>query len=290
MNLLLSLVFLLQGAATEELHPSEEQAGATEYPGLPRYPGMALPHASQRDNGAWEFPIKGGTKRVQGQVWRQVYSLKEELGTMPKLQDYVAHYRQLVEKKGGAMLYTKVIPGDQIDEVIATYKMPSGTGETWITIRGWEISVEVLIASTDPQIPKLAVNAAHIARTITAGGRITLYGILFEDGKDAIKPESEPVLREIAAYLKKQPTVSLRVEGFVDSPATRKNESGRDWLKRTKTLSQQRADAVVAWLTAKGGIAPGRLDAFGGGSPGYSKETSNEDNRSENRRIRLVKK
>lgn len=130
---------------------------------------------------------------------------------------------------------------------------------------------------TDPQVLKVTVTAAHIAQTIGATGRITLDGIVFEDGKHVIKPESEPVLREIASYLRKQPGVSLRVESV-------------DARVRSKTLAQQRADAVLHWLITKAGIPAGRLEASGGGGPDAAKERFDENRRSESRGIRLVKK
>jgi outer membrane protein OmpA-like peptidoglycan-associated protein len=116
-------------------------------------------------------------------------------------------------------------------------------------------------------------------QAIHDSGKVALYGLFFDTDKDAVKPESQPTLAEIAKLLKSTPSLRLHVVGHTD------NQGKSDY---NLDLSRRRAASVVAELTGKHGIAANRLDAFGCGM--YSPVASNdaEDGRAKNRRVELV--
>ena len=89
--------------------------------------------------------------------------------------------------------------------------------------------------------------------------RIRIYGIHFDVDKATIKPQSEPVIAQIAAVMKQNPAWRFRVEGHTDS------DGG---LAHNAVLSQHRAESVVADLVKRYHIARSRLVAKGFG---YSK-------------------
>ena len=70
-----------------------------------------------------------------------------------------------------------------------------------------------------------------------------------------------------------------KIEGHTDSTGTK---------ALNQTLSQQRADAVVAWLV-KNGIAAARLTAAGLGDTRLIADNATEDGRARNRRVEFVK-
>jgi len=117
---------------------------------------------------------------------------------------------------------------------------------------------------------------AEIAQT----GRAITYGILFDTASDKIKPESEPTLNEVLNLMKSQPTLSLGIEGHTDA-------QGADAYNQD--LSQRRAQAVVAWLTAHG-IEATRLSAAGFGKSRPVSDNATPQGRALNRRVELVKK
>src|SRR4051812_21863403 len=59
--------------------------------------------------------------------------------------------------------------------------------------------------------------AASIEKALQTSGKIDIYGIYFDFDSDRIKPESEPVLREIAKVMTDNPTWTLSVAGHTDN-------------------------------------------------------------------------
>jgi OOP family OmpA-OmpF porin len=115
---------------------------------------------------------------------------------------------------------------------------------------------------------------------LSAKGRASTHGIVFEDGTDHIRGESTPTLAEIADILKTHGPLSLTIEDHSDNAGT---------PAASKALSEKRAVAVKQFLVSKYGIASTRLKTAGlGGSKPVSQNTTAEG-RQNNRRIDLVK-
>ena len=114
--------------------------------------------------------------------------------------------------------------------------------------------------------------------TLATGGRVTARGILFESGSARLSGSSDAELGQIKAALDATPGLRIRIEGHTDA------SGGASTNLR---LSQQRADAVRAWLTGRG-IAAGRLEArgFGEDNPVASNDTAS--GREQNRRVEIV--
>ena len=123
------------------------------------------------------------------------------------------------------------------------------------------------------------VDAAQMAQTIAATGRIALYGILFDVDKAAVKQESTPALTEIAALLKSDPALKLLVVGHTD------NAGAFDYNRQ---LSQRRADAVVATLVRDSKIDKARLLPVGMSFAAPVASNQTEEGRAQNRRVELV--
>jgi len=120
-----------------------------------------------------------------------------------------------------------------------------------------------------------------IERALDETGRAEVYGIYFDFASDQIKPESRPVLDEIAALLAKNPSWTLDVEGHTD-------DIGGD--EYNLALSKARAAAVKAALVGTYRVAPDRLTTagFGASRPKASNDTL--EGRARNRRVELVRR
>ncbi|MFN7153237.1 MAG: OmpA family protein [Acidovorax sp.] len=115
--------------------------------------------------------------------------------------------------------------------------------------QGAYIAVDVLETKAMEQ-NMVVVAASDISKSMTANGKVAIYGILFDTGKADVKPESKPSLDQIAAFLKAEPTVKLLVVGHTDSVG------GFD---SNLALSKRRADALAAALSKDNGIAASRV-------------------------------
>ncbi|HXH01516.1 MAG TPA: OmpA family protein [Xanthomonadaceae bacterium] len=142
----------------------------------------------------------------------------------------------------------------------------------------------VLVVAVEPKAREkkmVAVSADEMAKALADDGRISLYGLYFDTNKSAVKPESRPTMEQIAALLKRQPTLSVDVVGHTD------NVGGGAY---NKGLSKRRADAVVAALVEDYGIDPSRVSPKGAGMDKPLAPNTDEAGRAKNRRVELVKR
>jgi len=107
-----------------------------------------------------------------------------------------------------------------------------------------------------------------------------VYGIYFDYNSDKIKPESEPVLREIAEALENNPDWELTVDGHTD------NIGGDAY---NLELSKRRAAAVKQALAARFGVNPGRLVTSGYGESRPVDRNDTLEGRAKNRRVELTR-
>jgi OOP family OmpA-OmpF porin len=93
------------------------------------------------------------------------------------------------------------------------------------------------------------------APLLTTAAPVVLPTVLFRVGTPELLPDAGPALDQLAAELKAQPALRLRVAGHTD----RVGEPSKNQL-----LSKQRADVVKAYLV-KAGVAAKRLSPVGYG-------------------------
>lgn len=106
--------------------------------------------------------------------------------------------------------------------------------------------------------------------------KIAFESLEFENGKADILPTMHGDLDKLANFLIDHPRVSLNISGHTDG-------NGKEEVNLL--LSQQRADAIKAYLIYTFNIEPGRIEAHGyGSSRPIVKEKSDEDRRL-NRRV-----
>jgi outer membrane protein OmpA-like peptidoglycan-associated protein len=119
-----------------------------------------------------------------------------------------------------------------------------------------------------------------VEKQLTEQKRAVTYGIYFDFNKDTIKPESEPVLKQIVQAMTDNPTWKLTVEGHTD------NIGGNDY---NLDLSKRRAAAVKRALVDQYHIDPERLqtDGFGASRPVETNDTL--EGRARNRRVELTR-
>ena len=119
-----------------------------------------------------------------------------------------------------------------------------------------------------------------IEQALKKEGRVDVYGIYFDFASDKLRPESAPVLEEIASTLKNNPTWKLHVNGHTD------NIGGDAY---NLDLSNRRAAAVKQALVTQYHIDPARLDPQGFGATQPKESNDTLQGRARNRRVELIR-
>jgi outer membrane protein OmpA-like peptidoglycan-associated protein len=111
-------------------------------------------------------------------------------------------------------------------------------------------------------------------------GRAEIYGIYFDFAKATVRPESEPVLEEIARVMAKNPAWKLSVEGHTDNIGT---------ASSNVDLSTRRAAAVRQALVDRYKVAGARLTPAGYGASRPKETNDTLEGRARNRRVELAR-
>lgn len=134
-----------------------------------------------------------------------------------------------------------------------------------------------LIKIDYPQPPG---SAQVIERALAVDRKADVYGIYFAFARADIRPQSEAVLREIAAALERHPDWKLRIDGHTD---------GIGGEASNLELSRRRAAAVKAALVKRHGIAGDRLFTGGFGESRPKADNATAEGRALNRRVELTR-
>ena len=110
---------------------------------------------------------------------------------------------------------------------------------------------------------------------VEVGAKVVLQNIFFESGNAILKPESYQQLDLVVKFLESNASLKLEISGHTDNVGS---------LKSNTTLSQKRAEAVVAYLVQKG-IAASRLDAKGYAFSQPIDSNKTPEGRAKNRRV-----
>jgi outer membrane protein OmpA-like peptidoglycan-associated protein len=153
---------------------------------------------------------------------------------------------------------------------------------SWKLGSGSQLQVIKITYPQQPQPRKTEAKPAPSAmeEQLKEKKKVDVYGIYFDFASDHLKPESTPVLEEIAGVLKDNPDWNLTVNGHTD------NVGGDPY---NLDLSKRRAAAVKQALITQYHITPERLstDGFGASRPVDTNDTL--AGRARNRRVELTR-
>lgn len=149
-------------------------------------------------------------------------------------------------------------------------------------ISGIEIENGVLGAgaSFGYQLVRFAESTPDFSQMIASSGRYVARGILFDTDSDVIKPESGPVIKQIARGLETNPNLKLLIEGHTDSVGD---------AAHNLDLSKRRAEAVRSVLISQFSVDAARLTSAGLGSTKPVDTNDTPQGRAQNRRVELVR-
>lgn len=169
-------------------------------------------------------------------------------------------------------------------KIIETFTTNSATGKFIITLnsgKNYGIAVKApgyLFHSENFDIPMGSADAL-ISKTIelkniAIGSKIALRNIFFDVAKANLRPESNAELDRLVKLLQDVPKLKIEISGHTDNTGS---------ATANEVLSQQRAEAVVTYLKAKG-IDASRMTAKGYGMNSPVAPNTTEEGRQQNRR------
>lgn len=127
---------------------------------------------------------------------------------------------------------------------------------------------------------RIAAAAPDTRSKLITEGKLVTHGITFAVASDKLKPESFGVLKSIAQALTDNPTVKIKIVGHTDSDGN---------AEKNMELSKKRAESVKKSLVDDFKIDASRISTDGKGASEPLKPNDTPENKSENRRVELIK-
>ncbi len=260
-------VLLMLVLAPAALH-AQDAEGCKDSPLITRMPASTISSCDHQEFGQATMPVgKPGDptdKTVEGDYQYWSYSTRENMSQIQVFRNMENALKQA---------------GFQIDYEGTPEQLTAHKGNAWYTLENKGDYYNQIIVTTKEMKQEVEANAAGLSDEINKSGQVAIYGIHFDTGKAAILPDSDSILGEIVKLMQQNSDLKLRVEGHTDTKGV---------PSANQALSEKRAQAVVAWLTAHG-VADARLSAKGFGQDKPVADNSTEEGRAKNRRVELVK-
>ncbi len=246
-----------------------------DHPAFTRMPTYWIHSCRESQFDAYEFVVgEKKTEHVEGRMWKINYYPQATQAQKPSELQIRRNFENAVQKQGGTVVWS--------DKIRLTFKLAKDDKEIWAELRTEFTGKYFLtIVQKEAMAQDIVADAKFLSDGLGATGHVAVYGILFDTDKAAIKPESETALQEIAKLLQQNPSLNVFVVGHTDSTGE---------FAHNMSLSDARAKAVVAALTAKHGIAAARLSAYGCGPLAPVASNDTDEGKAKNRRVELVKR
>lgn len=244
---------------------------------------------------------KNVIKKIEGRIFYYVYSGPQGRSTL----EIFKNYEQALSQAGYDISYREEKNQSKLRKLFGFFQQVNQRGwgswedpelHPWyylsavspqkslymaLAVAGRKDNPRTVLYIIEPRALETGLTSAQMLEQIKAHGHISIYGIYFDFDKAEIKPESEPVLQEIAKFLKENPDINLYVVGHTDNVGK---------LDYNLDLSKRRALAVVKELVEKYGIKEERLVAYGVGPLAPVASNRTEEGRAKNRRVELVER
>ena len=256
----------------------------SEFKDTPHFTGMPsykITDASDQEFADYRFYNGKNCTTIEGKKYFRAYTLKESAKQSGELQ-ISRNYSNSVKSMGGTVIFEGQCSGSDCAENcggrMMVGKVTKGGDELWVEVAPFNDGNDYYLTLVVKGAMKQDVTASNIFEALNREGHVALY-INFDTGKSTIKPESGPIINQIVEMMKANPGLKVRVEGHTDNVGN---------AKSNKTLSDERAKAVVAALVAQG-VDAKRLGAAGHGQDKPIADNKTEEGRAKNRRVELVK-
>ncbi|MFZ5570701.1 MAG: OmpA family protein [Thermodesulfobacteriota bacterium] len=250
-----------------------DAAGCADHPLFTRMLNMRLVQCRTLPFDSFKFKTGKGTENVvEGKRFEIKYQIFPGYD-YPGPLAIIRNHQQAISAIGGTVLYE--------DQRYTWLKVAKDGKEIWAQVdTAWNKGYMLTIIEKQAMAQEVVASAELFKSGLDATGHVEVPGIFFDTGKSVLKPESEAAVAEIAKLLKTDPGLKVYVVGHTDNVAA---------LDLNLKLSRARAEAVVQALVSGHGVPGGRLIGQGVGPLAPVASNDNEEGRSKNRRVELVK-
>jgi outer membrane protein OmpA-like peptidoglycan-associated protein len=221
-----------------------------------------IERCNNRDFDSVKLNLPGGEKIIAGHVIQTDYTLTDR-SKDPSALAVWKNYAETLQQLGAKL----------VSDPKAAYKavLTSNTpqGEYWY--------VYTHTGGNEFSTPTYSLMTVQVGGPPPKACTIQVYGVNFDFNKSILRPDSEPVLNQLLAMFKSDPSYAAEIGGHTD------NIGKPDY---NRALSGERAAAVKDWL-ASHGIAAARLNTAGYGDTRPLVPNTNDESRARNRRVEL---
>lgn len=275
-----ALAVLLAAPAYAQTPDEPDVEGCKDSKLLTRLGGCKIIECEVKDFDEAAIQTKAGSSSEDPGVMTKLEGMVEELRYICPARLSLLQIQRNAETALKAAGFTSVYSGkDEMDwPMIAARKggqWVEVTTEPYNEFTSYRQKAVLVKAMTQD----MQADASTMAAEVVKSGSVAVYGINFDTGKATLQPGSDAVLAEIVTLLRQHGEWRFEVQGHTDNVGAK---------GANLTLSDQRAKAVVAWLTTHG-VAASRLVAKGYGDVKPLADNATDEGRAKNRRVELKK-
>jgi len=225
------IVSFLAGAQTPA--PADAK-GCAENPVVPRMPGCAMTRCQHKQLAAADMPRTQSerTHTVGGEFDRTIYKCPQNKSPLELGRNTEAAFKGA----GFNVFYTYVYGNG------ARFYLTAQKGGQWVHLSVLDY-YDLTTVKEKPMEQVMTASAESWAQQVNQTRRVSVYGINFDTGKALIRPDSEPVLGEVARMLQANSSWAMLVAGHTDKVGA---------AEVNLSLSRQRAESVISWLAGRG--------------------------------------
>ena len=187
--------------------------------------------------------------------------------------------KEFLNKDDNMAIYDHIV-GDPYNDPVRFYALNNTKGKIMFQVFSNSASGEVGVvelAAFEQTIK--APTAVQMKKDIDANGKAIL-NINFDTDKSNLQPDGQHIVDQILILMKTNTDLKIAIEGHTDNAGS---------ADHNKTLSQERANTILKFLTSNG-IDASRLTAVGFGAERPLVANDSQANMAKNRRVELVKK
>jgi len=241
---------------------------------LGHMPGYVADPPQKQPLGELTFVVQDGeeTHEIKVQGARLEITYTPAAGTMPASDlDIQLNYRAALAALGAQILFTDA--GTTLARLVDNDRL------LWVKVWSQETAITLsYVKETAFKATPKAVTAETLRATLESRGRVAL-SLAYDFNRATLRPQSAPIVTEVARMLREAPQMRLLIEGHTDNIGPR---------EANVALAAARAGALRDMLVREGADAA-RLGVVGIGPNRPVADNATSEGRARNRRIVLVR-